>query len=1225
MKKIFLFSFSFVMFISVFAQKPMFSKITESVNNSIFTNSDIQNTDTTYVYITISVTTTTGLPPIGAEVCLVGIDSAYCVDSSYTGGFYLPVGSYVLNASCPGYYSIEIQYHFTSDMTIDLIFAEKRFPPRNVSIDPKTNILSWDKPRFICIREDFRTSYFPPDGWQSFANGSVSWFNTEDGSAGNFIIPEHNSQYACVNDSLNSGDNGFLVTPLLLLDEYEGYYLTFDSYYDGHGEMATIEYSLDTGSNWFVLNELVPAAEWQYVQIDLSEFCGYSALPLYLGFRGKQWAIDNVEVSVVYDSIPNYQEFWVYLDDEHVATTQETNYQFKNIYYGEEHNVALAALYSSGLSDKIYIDFTSEFLYPPNALAGISFDNCVQLLWYPPLMPDTSGDFSRDIWDLQFTFPLAAYGNEYGCETDGNYFYTTQHNGSNFYRYEMNGTFVGSFTISGVSNIKDLAYDGEYFYGGSALSTCYIMDFDDETLVGTINAHVAIRAIAYDNTFDAFWTNNWSNDITLFNKGGIQLNSFSCGTYNNYWGFAYDDFTDGGPFLWGFSSDGSGAIIVQIETATGQETGFTFDVHVATGGTHPPGGLFTHPDIVPGKWTIGGVLQNELLFGFDLGDYSGGGGTGIVPDNLLGYNVYRNDEFREYIEYDGGDSTLWYDYDLYPGNYKYEVTALYDMDVYGLPGDTAESAPDGPVIMTCIIPVILPFEEGWVYGSFETYMWEVESGAWVIDMAKGNPEPSASFVGDSAFVDYNTGLISTQIYGIDITDGDIFLDFDVKLEDIQATATEKFTIKIWDGNEWFGIDTIVNNGSTDWMEYHYNINEYAKGNNFRIGFFANGENSSNIDAWYLDNIHVYRLCAAPQELTVEAVYYPNYTEVILNWLTSGIGNDQWLYYNDKSFENAISSINTGEGLAQLFTPTYYPSTITKVKFFVGDHLNYTGDVEVYILSGDGTSVLSGPYTVHASEPDSWVVVDVDNITIEEGNFIVATFNSSAEGPFIGVDDSKFDSTLYFGSIGNFTQLGEFGYRFVGSHEVYVEQFAGDNIVQNSTNLKPRSIHKKPEINLSNKYSDGSDDREVKDFLGFNIFRNSEKIEELYTETEYHDTLTQAGEYTYFIEAIYDQCMSDSSNNVTIILYTNIENIETSDQIKIYPNPTNDHLIIELNTVPAENLKVKIFDINGHVVESMILNSSTVKNTINLSNLNSGVYFINVSSKEFQRTEKLLIF
>ncbi|MCD4771985.1 MAG: T9SS type A sorting domain-containing protein, partial [Bacteroidales bacterium] len=174
-------------------------------------------------------------------------------------------------------------------------------------------------------------------------------------------------------------------------------------------------------------------------------------------------------------------------------------------------------------------------------------------------------------------------------------------------------------------------------------------------------------------------------------------------------------------------------------------------------------------------------------------------------------------------------------------------------------------------------------------------------------------------------------------------------------------------------------------------------------------------------------------------------------------------------------------------------------------------------------------------------------------------------------------------------------------------------------------LKPKSIHKKPEITLSNKSFDGSDDREERAFVGFNIYRNNGIIEELYTETEYHDTLTQAGEYTYFVKAIYDQCMSDSSNNVTISLYVNIENNEISDKIKIYPNPTNDHLIIELNTEAAENMKVKIFDINGCVVESIMLNPSTVKNTINLSNLNSGVYFINVSNKEFQRTEKLLVF
>lgn len=52
--------------------------------------------------------------------------------------------------------------------------------------------------------------------------------------------------------------------------------------------------------------------------------------------------------------------------------------------------------------------------------------------------------------------------------------------------------------------------------------------------------------------------------------------------------------------------------------------------------------------------------------------------------------------------------------------------------------------------------------------------------------------------------------------------------------------------------------------------------------------------------------------------------------------------------------------------------------------------------------------------------------------------MVATINSTADGPFIGVDDSHYNGTLFFGTIGDWTELGELGaYYFVGSHEAFI--------------------------------------------------------------------------------------------------------------------------------------------------------------------------------------------
>ena len=104
---------------------------------------------------------------------------------------------------------------------------------------------------------------------------------------------------------------------------------------------------------------------------------------------------------------------------------------------------------------------------------------------------------------------------------------------------------------------------------------------------------------------------------------GAYLNSFPTGYWGSYYGFAYDNWTDGGPYLWGFSQDGSGAILIQIDLSTGAEV-YAVDVLPILGGNEIAGGLYTmcsmfYNNIV----TIGGVLQNEMLFGMELGPCGG--------------------------------------------------------------------------------------------------------------------------------------------------------------------------------------------------------------------------------------------------------------------------------------------------------------------------------------------------------------------------------------------------------------------------------------------------------------------------------------------------------------------------------------------------------------------------------------------------------------------------
>jgi hypothetical protein len=228
------------------------------------------------------------------------------------------------------------------------------------------------------------------------------------------------------------------------------------------------------------------------------------------------------------------------------------------------------------------------------------------------------------MYDLLYEYPVGIGGGEAGIEADADYIYTSLWNDSLFIRYEHDGTFFDTFSIPGVEHIRDLAYDGSYFYGGASAATLYEMDFTNQTLISTITAPTDIRAIAWDAVNDCFWANNWSSNITQFDRNGNVINSYSCGAFGSFYGFAWEELTSGGPYLWGYSQDGNGNELVKMDIAAGCIQVETYDI--ADSGlnytnTDIAGGLFISQEVqgFEDYQVIGGMIQNLSFWGLELG------------------------------------------------------------------------------------------------------------------------------------------------------------------------------------------------------------------------------------------------------------------------------------------------------------------------------------------------------------------------------------------------------------------------------------------------------------------------------------------------------------------------------------------------------------------------------------------------------------------------------
>ncbi len=242
---------------------------------------------------------------------------------------------------------------------------------------------------------------------------------------------------------------------------------------------------------------------------------------------------------------------------------------------------------------------------------------------------------------------------EYSVGTDGNYVYTARWNSVEFYRYDFDGNYIGEFTITGVSHLRDMIYDGEYFYGSDNSSTIFEMDLANETLISSITTTVSnIRSIAHDRENDGFWVGDgWSPDtLVMVDRSGNTIETLPI-TVNSISGLCWENISDGEPYLWAYTADAENMNdLVQIDMTTGEELN-RFDI-ISSWPFHPPpppvgvaGGLDITNLYVSGWWGFLGMIQNEsvwyipiVAYGFIEGNVTldGGGGDIIAVEITAG-------------------------------------------------------------------------------------------------------------------------------------------------------------------------------------------------------------------------------------------------------------------------------------------------------------------------------------------------------------------------------------------------------------------------------------------------------------------------------------------------------------------------------------------------------------------------------------------------------------
>jgi len=149
----------------------------------------------------------------------------------------------------------------------------------------------------------------------------------------------------------------------------------------------------------------------------------------------------------------------------------------------------------------------------------------------------------------------------------------------------------------------------------------------------------------------------------------------------------------------------------------------------------------------------------------------------------------------------------------------------------------------------------LLFNEDWNSSDFLTQGWSLEGNHnWKISTSMGNPAPSALFSWNPPVVNYEQSLVSKEIPGE--YSPILTLSYELYLDNFSASALNQMAVEVKYESEWHTLKIWDNTGGNiPWTHDEIDISQFSD-QTIRIRFRAFGEDSYQINGWYIDNIFV---------------------------------------------------------------------------------------------------------------------------------------------------------------------------------------------------------------------------------------------------------------------------------------------------------------------------------------------------------------------------------
>jgi hypothetical protein len=615
--------------------------------------------------------------------------------------------------------------------------------------------------------------------------------------------------------------------------------------------------------------------------------------------------------------------------------------------------------------------------------------------------------------------------------------------------------------------------------------------------------------------------------------------------------------------------------------------------------------------------------------------------------------LYRDDAVVASIPKE--ELTYW-DLNLMPATYCYDITAVYDIEPYGFPaGSTGESVKEGTACVDVMYGFELPFMEDWTTGQFDVNLWTVGDN-WVMDGQAGNEMPSAKFKWDPLLTAYSSSLESFYMNAAAInttTPYKIWLDFDLKLDDRTASTKEMLTVEVWNGSSWSEIKEYANNGDFDWTAEHVNISAAAKGNVFKVRFRANGDLTGDIFYWAVDNIHIYvgYEFMPPLNLVATSEGSPK-NDIKLTWSAPEGGGTVMTYVlDDNSAENGWG-INAGADawLGNEFVVTETGVLQSLDLYFQTNAAsgNYPMTVDIF----DASQTLVGTSASFVPVADNWVTVALNDVPFSGTFYAMLHWNLlPGSSHWFGSDENGPNAAANYGWYYDgaaWAHLSDFGYApnvflirakaLVGGDKAvatYGTASISDGGSANAATLLSKSdVSSSAGVPVSSSAIYLGDNSDA--LTGYNVWRRAYAVfpagqntaaagdfvkinTAIVVPTEYLDMnlsnlVTNC--YEYQVTAVYDEGESAPSNIDWECIFVGVDPNETSE-VSVYPNPATTYVRIDLT---KEVTQISIYNSLGAVVADKNVKGETTV-TLNTANYASGAYsvkFTTASGESFSR-------